>query len=41
MRGVGGTQEFAANETVFIPVKKMLANAPGFRSLLQRREVHF
>jgi hypothetical protein len=28
-------------EAVFIPVKEMLANAPGFRSLYARREVHF
>lgn len=30
-----------AIESVFIPVKEMLANAPGFRSLYARREVHF
>lgn len=28
-------------ESVFIPVKEMLANAPGFRSLYAQREVHF
>ena len=28
-------------ESVFIPVKEMLANAPGFRSLYTRREIHF
>ncbi|MFM7200689.1 MAG: AAA family ATPase [Myxococcota bacterium] len=28
-------------ESVFIPVKEMLANAPGFRSLYSRREIHF
>jgi ABC-type transport system involved in cytochrome c biogenesis ATPase subunit len=28
-------------ESVFIPVKEMLANAPGFRSLYARREIHF
>ncbi len=28
-------------ESVFIPVKEMLANAPGFRSLYSQREVHF
>lgn len=28
-------------ECVYIPVKEMLANAPGFRSLNARREVHF
>lgn len=28
-------------ESVYIPVKDMLANAPGFRSLYERREIHF
>ena len=28
-------------EAVYIPVKEMLANAPGFRSLYSQREVHF
>ena len=28
-------------ECVYIPAKDMLANAPGFRSLYARREVHF
>ena len=28
-------------ESVYIPVKEMLSNAPGFRSLYARREVHF
>jgi len=28
-------------EGVFIPVKEMLANGPGFRSLYARREIHF
>ena len=28
-------------ESVYIPVKEMLANAPGFRSLYKQREVHF
>ena len=28
-------------ESVFIPVKEMLANAPGFRSLYAQREIHF
>lgn len=28
-------------ESVFIPVKEMLSNAPGFRSLYNTREVHF
>lgn len=28
-------------ESVYIPVKEMLANAPGFRSLYALREIHF
>ena len=28
-------------ESVYIPVKEMLSNAPGFRSLYAQREVHF
>lgn len=28
-------------ESVYIPVKEMLANAPGFRSLYTSREIHF
>ena len=28
-------------ESVYIPVKEMLANAPGFRSLVASREIHF
>ena len=28
-------------DSVYVPVKEMLANAPGFRSLYERREVHF
>lgn len=28
-------------ESVYIPVKEMLANAPGFRSLYSQREIHF
>jgi energy-coupling factor transporter ATP-binding protein EcfA2 len=28
-------------ESVYIPVKEMLSNAPGFRSLYSQREVHF
>lgn len=28
-------------DSVYIPVKEMLANAPGFRSLYARRNVHF
>lgn len=30
-----------AVESVFIPVKEMLSNGPGFRSLYSQREVHF
>jgi ABC-type hemin transport system ATPase subunit len=38
-----GTANWQAKpiESVYIPVKEMLANAPGFRSLYARREVHF
>ncbi|MEW6668700.1 MAG: AAA family ATPase [Thermodesulfobacteriota bacterium] len=28
-------------ESVYVPVKEMLSNAPGFRSLYSQREVHF
>ena len=28
-------------ESVFIPVKEMLSNGPGFRSLYSQREIHF
>ncbi len=28
-------------ESVYIPVKEMLSNAPGFRSLYESREIHF
>ncbi len=28
-------------ESVYIPVKEMLSNAPGFRSLYSKREIHF
>lgn len=28
-------------ESVYIPVKEMLTNAPGFRSLYEAREIHF
>jgi ABC-type ATPase involved in cell division len=28
-------------ESVYIPVKEMLSNAPGFRSLYNQREIHF
>lgn len=40
---VTGANHWAANpvESVYIPVKEMLANAPGFRSLYSQREIHF
>ncbi len=40
---VTGAKEWAAHpvESVFVPVKEMLANAPGFRSLYAQREIHF
>ncbi len=40
---VKGAQKWYAHpvESVYIPVKEMLANAPGFRSLYAQREVHF
>ena len=28
-------------ESIYIPVKEMLSNAPGFRSLCSKREIHF
>ena len=33
--------ELSGRESVYIPAKDMLANAPGFRSLYARREIHF
>jgi energy-coupling factor transporter ATP-binding protein EcfA2 len=40
---VTGAKEWKAEpiQAVYIPVKEMLANAPGFRSLYAQREVHF
>lgn len=40
---VRGARKFAADpvESVYIPAKEMLANAPGFRSLYAQREIHF
>ncbi|MDQ2695543.1 MAG: AAA family ATPase, partial [Pseudomonadota bacterium] len=40
---ITGVKEWADTpvESVYIPVKEMLANAPGFRSLYSRREIHF
>ncbi|MCY3801783.1 MAG: AAA family ATPase [Chloroflexi bacterium] len=40
---VTGAAKWAASsiESVYIPVKEMLSNAPGFRSLYSQREIHF
>ena len=40
---VTGAKDWASNpiESVYIPVKEMLSNAPGFRSLYSQRDVHF
>ena len=40
---ITGMKEWSASpmESVFIPVKEMLSNAPGFRSLYNTREIHF
>jgi len=40
---VTGRKDWASKpvESVFIPVKEMLSNAPGFRSLYSQREIHF
>jgi energy-coupling factor transporter ATP-binding protein EcfA2 len=40
---VTGLKEWRNNpiESVYIPVKEMLSNAPGFRSLYSQREIHF
>lgn len=40
---ITGAKEWAGNpiESVYIPVKEMLSNAPGFRSLYSQREIHF
>ena len=32
---------YGSIKTAFIPVKEMLSNAPGFRSLYKQREIHF
>jgi len=39
----GATKTWIENpmEAVYIPVKDMMANAPGFRSLYEEREIHF
>ncbi len=36
-----GMQHLKPDKPVYIPVKEMLANAPGFRSLYNEREIHF
>jgi len=36
-----GVQHLKPDKSVYIPVKEMLANAPGFRSLYSTRETHF
>ena len=40
---IKGARSWAAHpvQSVYIPVKEMLANAPGFRSLYSQREIHF
>ena len=40
---ITGAKAWAANpiQSVYVPVKEMLANAPGFRSLYSTRQVHF
>ncbi len=40
---VTGAKEWTSKpiECVYIPVKEMLSNAPGFRSLYSQREIHF
>jgi predicted ATPase len=40
---ISGKDTWAADpmECAYVPVKEMLANAPGFRSLFATREVHF
>ena len=37
----GSTIESTYIESTYIPVKEMLSNAPGFRSLYAQREIHF
>ena len=40
---VGGASRWKTKpvESVYVPVKEMLANAPGFRSLYAQRDIHF
>lgn len=40
-RGRWKLEEAGEGSCVYVPVKEMLANAPGFRSLYDRREVYF
>jgi hypothetical protein len=40
-KGVTGSWHSIRTECVYIPVKEMLANAPGFRSLYTSRDIHF
>ena len=39
--GLEGTWARDRIESVYVPVKEMLSNAPGFRSLYSKREIHF
>ncbi|MBK8230675.1 MAG: AAA family ATPase [Candidatus Eisenbacteria bacterium] len=42
VKRIGGDQWVATPlESVYIPVKEMLASAPGFRSLYAHRQIHF
>ena len=40
---ITGTRNWTKDplDSVYIPVKEMLSNAPGFRSLYSQREIHF
>ena len=41
---ISGTRDWSSSpveRSVYIPVKEMLSNAPGFRSLYAAREIHF
>ena len=39
--GTEGAWARDGSESVYIPVKEMLSNAPGFQSLYSKREIHF
>ena len=41
IRGGRGWRDDKIGQSVFIPVKEMLSNAPGFLSLYESREIHF